>query len=319
MKVQTNVEHFENKMSTVYFQGVRNMFARESVVEIVLDASMFGTRDYQVHIAFAPRGNFAGCLPPTMVRHLHWRSAYAGLPITEVDQKNFQATGFQARKGQTIEDSIRLWHHVLKIACTGGEGLLKFKCPVDFKPVASGETRMWSQAKQCWLRTPCTPTSGVMKDSTTNPEEPYPELPDSMQSVEKICALLATVDQKQCQWSAGQYLNSAGFMIWMREDCFHRSWRDFVRAMEVAEGGFHHTCAQLTHCFGVNYQAMGMHMAKRRELQAEWRQLLPRYGPDFEELCAMVSLDERKIGCDSLTPSSSDFFIMLHSPLHEVA
>ena len=64
--------------------------------------------------------------------------------------------------------------------------------------------------------------------------------------------------------------------------------------MELVEGGFHHTGAQLTHCFGVNYHAMGVRMAQRWELQAGWRQLCPRYGPDFEELCAMVSLCERQ-------------------------
>ena len=35
-------------------------------------------------------------------------------------------------------------------------------------------------------------------------------------------------------------------------------------------------------------------MAKRRELQEEWRQLWPHYDGDWEELNAMVSLDERK-------------------------
>ena len=35
-------------------------------------------------------------------------------------------------------------------------------------------------------------------------------------------------------------------------------------------------------------------MSLLRELQTEWRKLLPRYDDDFEELCAMISLDERK-------------------------
>jgi len=165
---------------------------------------------------------------------------------------------------------------------------------VEFKPLESGEARIWSEEKQCWLRQRGTPTSGVMKDSSFHEEDGYPELPEEMRNVERVCVLLETLDQKQCQWSAGQYLNQEGFMIWLRPDCFHRSWRDFVWAMESAEGGFHHTGAQLTHCFGVNYHAMGMHMAKRRELQAEWRQLFPRYGQEFEELCAMISLDERQ-------------------------
>ena len=133
-----------------------------------------------------------------------------------------------------------------------------------------------------------------MKDSNIHEEEGYPELPEYMRNVERVCVLLETLDQKQCQWSAGQYLKQEGFMIWLRSDCFHCSWRAFVWAMESAEDGFHHIGVQLTHCFGVNYHAVAMHMAKRMELQAEWRQRFPHYGPDFEELCAMVSLDERR-------------------------
>ena len=287
MKVKSKVDHFENKMSAVYFQGVKAIFSQETVLEIIFDSSMFGTHDYEVHIVFAPRRNLAAYLPPTIVRHIRWRSEDAGLPISEADQKTFEATGFKAKKGQSIEDSIRLWHHVTKIACTKDTGLQKFKCPVSLPALARGEARTWSETSQCWLRAKDTPTAGAEDESCA-------ELPQVMLNIEHVCVLLATLDQKQCQWSAGQYLASEGYLIWLREDCFHRSWRDFVWTTEMSIGGFHHTCAQLTHCYGVNYQAMGMHMAKRRELQEEWRQLLPRYDEGFEELCAMVSLDERK-------------------------
>ena len=179
-------------------------------------------------------------------------------------------------------------HHALKIGATSGEGLMKFKSPVEFLPVATGlppgQARRWSQEEERWLRAKSSPATGASV-------EWCPELPDCMMAPEEICILHATLDQKQCQWSAGQALAQA-YMYTQREDCFHRSWRDFVWATEMAEGGFHHTCAQLSHCFNVNYQAMGMHMAKRRELQAEWRQIMPRYGAEFDELCAMISLDE---------------------------
>ena len=287
MKVKTKVDHFENKLSAVYFQGVKTIFSMETLVELIFDSSMFGTHDYEVHIVFAPRRNLAAYLPPTIVRHIRWRSEDAGLPITEANQKTFEATGFQPKKGQSIEDSIRLWNHVLKIGCTEDTGLQKFKCPVSFPVLARGEARTWSETRQCWLRTKDTPTSGAEDESCA-------ELPEVMLNLEHICVLLATLDQKQCQWSAGQYLASEGYLIWLREDCFHRSWRDFVWTMEQATGGFHHTCAQLTHCYSINYQAMGVHMAKRRELQEEWRQLLPRFDEGFEELNSMVALDERK-------------------------
>ncbi len=290
MKVKTNVEHLENKLSTFYFLGVKTTLAREAMLEIVFDSSMFGTNDYQVHIAYAPRRQLAAYLPPTIVRHIRWRSADAGLQTTVAEQQTFEKTGFKAKKGQSIEDSIRLLHHVLKIACTDGEGLLKFKSPVEFQPVVpvpqGKQARVWSEEEERWLRLKGTPAPGALEDWC-------PELPDVMLEMEKIGVLLATNDQKQSQWTMGQYLSWENFLIWMRDDLYHRSWRDFVWSTEVAEGGFHHTCAQLTHCFNVNYHAMGMHMAKRRELQAEWKRLLPHYGSDWEELCAMISLDQR--------------------------
>ena len=55
MKAKTNVEQFENNMSTVYFLGARTAFARETVLDVLLDSSMLGTQYYQVHVVFAPR------------------------------------------------------------------------------------------------------------------------------------------------------------------------------------------------------------------------------------------------------------------------
>ena len=65
-------------------------------------------------------------------------------------------------------------------------------------------------------------------------------------------------------------------------------------ATENAEGGFHHTCAQLSHAFNVNYHAMGMHMAKKRELQSEWRRMLPTPGQEFASLAINMGLDAKK-------------------------
>ena len=183
MKLMTNVEHFEKKMSTVYFWGARTVFAGESVLEIILDSSMFGTQDYQVHVMFAPRKNMAAYLPPTIMRHLRWRKEDAGLPISGEERSKFEATGFQPHRGQSIEDHIRCLHHVLKIGANEDEGLLKFKCPVEFKPLESGEARIWSEEKQCWLRQRGTPTSGVMKDSSFHEEDGCPELPEEMRNV----------------------------------------------------------------------------------------------------------------------------------------
>ena len=55
MKAKTNVENFENNMPTVYFLGARTVLARETVLDIILDSSMFGTQYYQVHVMCASR------------------------------------------------------------------------------------------------------------------------------------------------------------------------------------------------------------------------------------------------------------------------
>ena len=86
-------------------------------------------------------------------------------------------------------------HHILKIGATEDEELLEFKCLVEFKPLESGEARIWSEEKQCWLRQRGTPTSGVMKDSNIHEEEGYPKLPECMRNVERVCVLLDTLEQ----------------------------------------------------------------------------------------------------------------------------
>jgi hypothetical protein len=83
---------------------------------------------------------------------------------------------------------------ILKIGATEDEGLLKFKCIVEFKPLESGEARLWSEEKQSWLQQRGTPTSGVMEDSNIHEEEGYPELPECMRNVERVCVLLETLD-----------------------------------------------------------------------------------------------------------------------------
>ena len=70
MKVQTKVDHFENKTSSIYYRGVKVIFSAETLVELIFDSSMFGTYDYEVHIVFAPRRNLAAYLPPRDVRHI---------------------------------------------------------------------------------------------------------------------------------------------------------------------------------------------------------------------------------------------------------
>ena len=44
----------------------------------------------------------------------------------------------------------------------------------------------------------------------------------------------------------------------------------------------------------VHYHAMSMHMAKKRELQSEWRRMLPTPGHEFASLAINMGLDAKK-------------------------
>ena len=51
-----------------------------------------------------------------------------------------------------------------------------------------------------------------------------------------------------------------------------------------------HNC----HALNVNSHAVGMHMAKKRELQSEWRRMLPTPGQEFASLAINMGLDAKK-------------------------
>jgi len=81
--------------------------------------------------------------------------------------------------------------------------------------------------------------------------------------------------------------------VGIREDGFHRAWRDFQLAMSHSKGKLAHTAVQLNLAFNVNYGPFGQgaHMAKRREFQLEWQRLMPAFGEDFEALVGNIALD----------------------------
>ena len=132
-------------MSGTFLVGWKDMLANEHMLEILMDSSMFGTKDYQVHLAHACRLKLAGYLPPLIVRHIRWRKQLAGAEVSEQDARQFEQTGFQTKSKQSMEDSIRDLHHVLKVACTHGEGIMKFKTHLELHPVPVGGKRIWSE------------------------------------------------------------------------------------------------------------------------------------------------------------------------------
>ena len=103
--------------------------------------------------------------------------------------------------------------------------------------------------------------SGVLSDE----EFGNSELPDCLLDPDSQNVLLLCIDQKQSQWKATHFLVDIGgpnIFATFRGDCYHRSWRDFVYAMNHSYGYFHHTAVQLNFAFNVNYQP---HISIRRQ------------------------------------------------------
>ena len=69
----------------------------------------------------------------------------------------------------------------------------------------------------------------------------------------------------------------------------------FVHAAKRAKGGLTHTIIQLSHAFTVNYgpHMSAGNMATKREAKAEWGEIFPRSGPEFEELIHAMAIDGR--------------------------
>ena len=88
-----------------------------------------------------------------------------------------------------MEDCTRDLYHVSKVACTHGEGIVKFKTPVELHLVPVGGKRIWSEEEQRWLRTENTPTAGVE-------ERLVPELADDIFQGFRDNVLIAGYDKK---------------------------------------------------------------------------------------------------------------------------
>ena len=83
--------------------------------------------------------------------------------------------------------------------------------------------------------------------SASGIEEPLgqQELPNELMDPALVNVLLATLDQKQSQWTAMHCCASPtglNLMFHFRSDQFHRSWRDFQGTTKHAVGGLSTKC-----------------------------------------------------------------------------
>lgn len=62
----------------LYLQQVRMEFAKATCIELIADASPFGSSDVELFAAYSPDINKAAFLSPVRLRRLKWRVALAG-------------------------------------------------------------------------------------------------------------------------------------------------------------------------------------------------------------------------------------------------
>ena len=136
---------------------------------------------------------------------------------------------------------IRSINHLLLIGM--GKNISTFRPKEALVSMPMGGGRYWSSTLHRWVRAPA---AGCVPHRH--------ELPDSM--VDEISVLLLTVDQKQSQWAATQFMadttTGLGLFTAARGDPFHRSWHDFQFAMTHSIGHFRHTSVQLNMALNVS-------------------------------------------------------------------
>ena len=243
---------------------------RRLVVEIIFDSTHFASKDIQVNVVYCPIPDIAAYVPPMSLRHLRWRTSEAGELLSEQDWEQFHKFGFRAKARMESFDCIKYLNHISEVA--SGEPLTAFGCPVSLDRMQAGSVRIYHQASTRWYRVGA-------EDRLTNASASasgagvdvlgVPELPNELLDPCKVNVLLATLDQKQSQWTAMHCCTSPqglNLMLLFRCDGFHRSWRDMQWAQSHAKGGFHHSSCQLNYALNVNYQ-QGYFLAKRGEIK----------------------------------------------------
>ena len=240
-----------------------------------------------------------------------WRAAEVGADLTEEDLVQFEKTGFRVRARMESCDVIKYLNHVVQVGFA--RSLLAFRCPVPLERLKRGAVRIFHQDTGRWYRVEeerCKASSAsasgaegkASSASASGIEEPLgqPELPNELLDPASVNVLLATLDQKQSQWTAMHCCASPtglNLMIHFRSDQFHRSWRDFQGTTKHAVGGFQHSAIQLNYALNVNYQSY--FLAKRKEVKREWEVLFPEPTDEFTSLYLNIHLDAR------MTPSTS--------------
>lgn len=228
------------------------------VAEIIFDSTHFATKDIQINIIYCPVSDIAAYVPPMTLRHIRWRTAEAGEHLSEQDWEQFQKSGFRARVRMESFDCIKYLNHIVEVAF--GKALTAFVCPASLDRMEAGSVRIYHQSSKRWYRVRAEERLADSSASVSGAGGAVlgvPELPNALLDPCKVNVLLATLDQKQSQWTAMHCCTSPrglNLMFMFRNDSYHRSWRDMKWAENHAKGGFHHSSCQLNYALNVNYQ-----------------------------------------------------------------
>ena len=275
------------------------------VVEVLWDSTHFANKDIQVNVVYCPVQDVAAYVPPMSLRHLRWRTSEAGDLVSGQDWEQFEKFGFRLKGRMESFDCIKYLNHILEVGF--GKSLLTFACPATLERMKAGSVRIYHRASKRWYRVEAEDRLTKQSASASGADidaRGVPELPNELLNPSLVNVLLATIDQKQSQWTAMHCCTSPqglNLMFAFRVDSFHRSWRDFQFTTSHAKGGFHHSSCQLNYALNVNYQ-QGYFLAKRGEINKEWQVMFPEPGPKFKALYHNMALDAR------VSPSTSGAF-----------
>ena len=241
------------------------------LVELLWDSSHFASKDIQVNMVYCPVQELAAYAPPMSLRHLRWRASDAGDPVTEEDWETFDKSGFRVKSRMESFDCIKYCNHVMEVMF--GKSLLSFACSKPLERMQASSVRIYHHGHKRWYRVGAEDRlnrqHSASDSGTGSAEVGLVELPNELLDPFSVHVLLATLDQKQSQWTAMHCCASPqglNLMIAFRCDMFHRSWRDFQFTVTHAKGGFQHSSCQLNYALNVNYH-LGFFLAKRGEIK----------------------------------------------------
>ena len=303
------------KICCHHYQLVHKIMSPQTVIELCLDASRFATRDTEVVVCYSsaaawppgcqdkPSWGVAAFLPPLSLPELSWRIGIAGTKISTEEREYFEKRGFQQRDGMPTRAYLQLINQSLGHI---GKNLSMFQGPLLYL-MPSGGVRYWCPRQHRWIR--------VLPAAPGGNEQLVPELPDHMLDPKgwaSIPLLQLTVDQASTGWSACHFLSWPGgrgqaegkrrrrtlprtpggmnLLLNFTVDPYHRSWNDFKWACKHSEGHMNSSILQMMVVYNHNYQPYlnGANMGKKKEFLADFQQLFPQHGHEWEEVVSNI-------------------------------